>query len=97
MKDQTQIDDPNATYLQSSPAIRARLDRLAGLLAPPRAEAAGILPGLLTLADAGRYLSCSRSAIYRLIKLGILRRIYPLPGSPRIPRQDLIDLASGKV
>lgn len=51
-------------------------------------------PILLTIEAAAKYMSVSRSTIYRLINSGDLRIVRPAPNAPRILRRDLNDLAA---
>jgi len=44
---------------------------------------------LLTITAAARYLSLSRTSVYKLIERGDLAVVRLLPDAPRIHRQDL--------
>lgn len=46
-------------------------------------------PLLITIEEASRLLSVSRSTIYRMIKAGTLPIVRPLPDAPRIARADV--------
>lgn len=54
-------------------------------------EGGGPLEGklLLTIKEVAQALGVSRMTVYRLIRAGRLRRVYPTPRSARITRESL--------
>ena len=95
MSTQTNQNERLIKLLQAPPQVQAEIDRiLAGGISA--ATELDNKPALLTLRACAKYLSCSRASIYRLIAAGKLRRTYLLAGSPRIFREDLEAIASGK-
>ena len=51
---------------------------------------------LLTITDAARYLSLSRTSIYKLIERGDLHVVRLLPDAPRIHRQTMDALIAAR-
>jgi len=53
-------------------------------------------PLLLEMKSAAKYMGVSRTTLWRMIKIGFLQRIKILPGSFRLRRADLHEIASGR-
>jgi len=53
-------------------------------------------PLLLEMKSAAKYMGVSRTTLWRMIKIGFLQRIEILPGSFRLRRADLHEIASGR-
>ena len=82
-------------FLNASPEQQAMVDRiLEGKVEPAPVPPSG--PLLVGMGAGARLLGVSRATLWRMIRAGRLDKVEVLPGSFRVRRADLEQVASGK-
>ena len=81
--------------LQAPPAVQARISDILDGKEPIAYQPDQTPPLLLNMTSAAAFLGVSRGTLWRLIQAGRLVPIEILPGSRRMRRTDLVELAAG--
>ncbi|MBU0678453.1 MAG: helix-turn-helix domain-containing protein [Verrucomicrobia bacterium] len=80
--------------LQAGPNQQAEIDRILDGKVTARVETTSG-PLLLGMSAAAKFLGVSRATLWRMIRSGRLTKVEILPGSFRVRRADLEQLANG--
>jgi excisionase family DNA binding protein len=81
--------------LQASPEQLTAIDRvLDGMMEPARPERRG--PFLLNMGNAASLMGVSRPTLWRMLNAGRLARVEVLPGTYRVRREEVEEIAFGQ-